>query len=108
MASLAELAALCRQLADTPGRLDKRRLVAEYLRSLPAGDVALAVAYLTGRPFPLSDPRVLNVRGLPRTPEGAVAPTLELADVAVAFAGVADAAGSGSRRLRDERLGALA
>src|SRR5262245_8273624 len=108
MASFTELAALCRRLAETPGRLDKRRLVAEYLRSLPAADVALAVAYLTGRPFPPSEPRVLNVRGLPRTPEGAVAPRLELGDVAAAFADVADLAGSGSRRLRDERLGALA
>jgi DNA ligase 1 len=108
MASFGELATLCRRLAETSGRLDKQRLVAEYLRSLPSEEVAIAVAYLTGRPFPPSDPRVLNVRGLPRSAEGAVGPALELSDIAAAFAAVAEAAGSGSRRLRDERLSALA
>jgi DNA ligase-1 len=108
MASFGELAALCRRLADTPGRLDKRRLVAEYLRSLPTGEVGTAVAFLTGRPFPSSDPRVLNVRGLPRSSESAVGSPLALSDVVGAFSQVAEAAGGGSRRLRDERLGALA
>lgn len=107
MALLSEFAALCVRLAGTPGRLDKRRLVAEYLRGLPVADAALAVLYLTGRVFPPSDPRTLNVRGWP--PEGAPlpGPPLTLADAAETFSAVAEAAGIGSRRLRDARLAAL-
>jgi DNA ligase-1 len=78
------------------------------LRSLPAAEVATAVAFQTGRPFPSSDPRVLNVRGLPRSGPGEGGSPLALSDVVAAFAAVAEAAGGGSRRLRDERLGALA
>jgi hypothetical protein len=61
MARFAELAALCRALAGTPGRLEKRRLAAEYLAGLPLDDVPNAVAFLIGRPFPASDPRALHV-----------------------------------------------
>jgi DNA ligase 1 len=108
MALFAELAALCRRLADTPSRLDKRRWVAEYLRGLPTGDVATAVAFLTGRPFPASDPRVLNVRGLPAPDESVGGAPLALDEIAAAFAAVAEAAGTGSRRAREARLAALA
>jgi DNA ligase-1 len=99
---------LCQRLANTPSRLDKRRLVAEYLRSLPSDQVATAVAFLTGRPFPASDPRVLNVRGLPHPLESTGGSTLELSEVAAEFAAVAEAAGAGSRKVRDERLITLA
>jgi DNA ligase-1 len=103
----AEFAELCRRLAATPGRLDKRRLTADYLRALEAGDVARAVDFLTGRAFPATDPRTLNVRGLPPPTAVPVGPPLTLADVAGAFAGVAATTGAGSRRARDERLAAL-
>ncbi len=108
MALLADFAALCQRLARTPGRLDKRRLVADYLRALPTAEVGTAVAFLTGRPFPASDPRALKVRGLPAPRSASGGPPLTLAEVAAAFAAVAEAAGPGVRRLRDERLGALA
>ncbi|HKW93421.1 MAG TPA: ATP-dependent DNA ligase, partial [Methylomirabilota bacterium] len=94
MALLSELAALRARVAASPGRLAKRRLVADYLRSLPEEDLPRAVTYLSGRAFPVSDPRVLNVRGLPAP--SAEAPTgapLTLADVARAFGGVAEASG---------------
>ncbi len=124
MSRFADLAELCQRLARTPGRLEKRRLVAEYLKSLAPGEVGTAVAFLTARPFPASDPRVLNVRGLPsdaaprslgRPPAvvpGLAAPAtndppLTLADVATAFTEVAEASGPGVRRQRDERLVAL-
>ena len=108
MALFSEFTALCARLASTPGRLDKRRLVAEYLRGLPVSEAALAVVYLTGRSFPPSDPRTLNVRGLPRNGPTPAGPPLSLADVAEAFSAVAEAVGAGSRRLRDTRLTALA
>jgi DNA ligase-1 len=104
----ADFAELCRRLAATAGRLDKRRLTADYLRALDADDVAPAVDFLTGRAFPATDPRALNVRGLPAPPPEPIGPPLTLADVASAFAEVAATTGAGARRARDERLGALA
>jgi DNA ligase-1 len=107
MVELARLADLCRRLRESPGRLDKLALLAEYLRSLPVDAIGTAVAFLTGRAFPASDPRALGVRGLPAAAADTVGPPLSLADVAEAFAAVADAVGAGSRRGRDERLRAL-
>ena len=66
MTLFADFAALGRRLETSPGRLDKRRQVADFLRTIEPDEVALAVAFLTGHPFPTSDPRVLGVRGLPR------------------------------------------
>jgi DNA ligase-1 len=116
MALLSDLAALRAQVAASPGRLEKRRLVAEYLRGLSPEDLPRAVTYLSGRAFPASDPRVLNVRDLPAAatasprplPAGERAGALTLADVAEAFAAVAEASGPGARRLRDARLRELA
>jgi DNA ligase-1 len=107
MTRIGDFVALCRSLETSPGRLDKLRLVAEFLRALDAGEVATAVAFLTGRPFPGSDPRVLGVRGLPVGGPPAIEPSLTLGEVAETFAAVADASGAGSRRMREERLAAL-
>ncbi len=107
MTSLSALVTLCLALESTPGRLDKLRLVTDFLSALGPDEAAGAVAYLTGRAFSASDPRVLGVRGLPPAAPAAVS-SLTLADVDLAFAAVATAAGTGSRRQREERLTALA
>jgi DNA ligase 1 len=104
----ADFAALGRQLESSPGRLEKRRLVADFLAGIDADEVAPAVAFLTGHPFPTSDARVLGVRGLPRgVPERDGAP-LTIRDVSAAFEAVAAAAGSGSRQARERHLKDLA
>jgi DNA ligase 1 len=108
MTRLADLVTLCRALEQTPGRLEKRRLVADFLRAVDADEVATAVAYLTGRAFPASEARVLGVRGLTVAGPAASAPSLTLSDVADAFSAVADSTGAGSRRVREERLARLA
>jgi DNA ligase-1 len=108
MALLSDLADLRARVAASGGRLEKRRLVAQYLRGLAPEDLTRAVTYLSGRAFPASDPRVLNVRGLPAPAEAAAAAALTLADVAQAFGDVAEAAGPGARRLREARLAELA
>ena len=111
MTAFSDFTTLCVELVRTASRLGKRRLVAEFLRTLPVDEVASTVAFLTGRPFPVSDPRVLNTRGLP-VPAGdagpAMGPPLTIADVEAAFVGVAEAGGAGARRLKDQRLTALA
>jgi DNA ligase 1 len=111
MTAFAELAALGRRLESTRGRLEKRDAVVQFLGRLDSAEIPHAVAFLAGRPFPASDPRVLGVRGLPRRAAGTAASSAErltLLDVAGAFADVAAASGSGSRRQRDERLAQLA
>src|SRR5262249_56213416 len=111
MTAFAEFTTLCVELVRTASRLGKRRLVAEFLRTLPADEVAGAVAFLTGRPFPVSDPRVLNVRDLPapaREVGPATGPPLTIADVEAAFVGVAETGGAGARRIKDQLLAALA
>jgi DNA ligase 1 len=109
MALLSDLAELRGQVAATSGRLEKRRLVAEYLRELPPEDLPRAVTFLSGRAFPVSDARVLNVRGLPPLASLASAsPPLTLADVVDGFVAVAEASGPGARRLRESRLQELA
>ena len=54
MALLSELTALRARVAASPGRLEKRRLVADYLRGLSPEDLRLAVTYLSGRAFAVS------------------------------------------------------
>src|SRR5258705_1347976 len=109
MALLSDLAELRARVAASSGRLEKRRLVAEYLRGLAPEDLPRAVTYLSGRAFAVSDARVLNVRGIPAPTSSARPPaSLTLADVAEAFGAVAEAGGPGARRLRESRLRDLA
>jgi DNA ligase-1 len=108
MTPFSAFAALCRQLEQRRGRLDKLRLVADFLRAVEPGEVGTAVVFLTGRAFASSDARVLGVRGLPRVRGEAAGPPLSLGDVAAAFADVAAASGAGSRQARDRVLAALA
>ena len=107
MAPFADFTTLCARLVGTASRLGKRCLVAEYLRALGPESVGNAVAFLTGRPFPVSDPRVLSVRGLPAGTGAASGPPLTVADIAEAFAEVAQASGPGARRLKEQRLSNL-
>jgi DNA ligase-1 len=47
-------------IAATPAKLEKVRLLAEYLRTLNPGQLAIATIYFTGKPFPQSDPRTVQ------------------------------------------------
>ena len=107
MTLFADFAHLGRRLEATSGRLEKRRLVADFLQALDPSELPSAVAFLTGHPFPTSDSRVLGVRGLPRGLPAYSGPPLTLDDVSAAFAAVAEAAGSGSRGARQARLSEL-
>jgi len=109
MTLFADFAALGRRLERARGRLEKRDEVARFLKALAPDELAIAVAFLSARAFPASDPRVLGVRWLPRdAAAGGEEAPLTLLDVSGAFADVAAAAGAGVRRARDERLARLA
>src|ERR1700678_1891934 len=56
-------AELCEQLAATASKLEKRALMAAYLRPLPIPEAGLAALYLAGVPFPETDGRELKVGG---------------------------------------------
>jgi DNA ligase-1 len=107
----AEFCALCRKLESTRSRLEKVSWTAEFLRLLSPEEVPWAVAFLTGRPFPASDPRILEIgwsaiassREVPSNTE----PSLTILDVAESFAGIAAVGGKGSRQGKSEGLGEL-
>lgn len=54
-------ASLGEAISATPAKLEKVRLLAEYLRSLGAAELPIAARYLTGKAFAQSDPRTLQV-----------------------------------------------
>lgn len=63
MSLFLPFAELCDALAATTKKLEKRALIATYLQSLPVEDAGHAALWLSGTPFPETDPRVLNIGG---------------------------------------------
>jgi DNA ligase-1 len=61
--SLEALARVLEALRATRSRLEKRRLLVDYLGALADEALPLAVTYLGGRPFPRGDGRTLSVGG---------------------------------------------
>jgi DNA ligase 1 len=107
----SEFASLCYQLEKTPSRLAKVAAAAAYLKRLEPDEIRYGVAFLSGRPFPISDPRTLDIGPgaffqageIPERERG-VSPSLTLRDVADNFAKIAEAAGKGSRAAKYARL----
>jgi DNA ligase-1 len=109
--TFSEFASLCYSLERTPGRLAKVAAAAEYLRGLQPDEIRLGVAFLSGRAFPVSDPRTLEL-GPGALAEACEIPAIKnpshkpptLKEVAKSFARIAEAAGKGSRREKFARL----
>ena len=57
----ADFARVGEAIAATPAKLEKVRLLSEYLRALPNEQLPIATIYFTGKPFPQSDLRTLQV-----------------------------------------------
>jgi DNA ligase 1 len=60
-ASIHRFADVSEAVAATAKKIEKVRLVAEYLRSLSTDDASLAATFFTGRAFPRWEERVLSV-----------------------------------------------
>ncbi|HEX2385906.1 MAG TPA: ATP-dependent DNA ligase, partial [Candidatus Binatia bacterium] len=109
----SEFAALCYELEKTPGRLTKVAAAAEYLKRLNAEEIRAGIAFLSGRPFPVSDPRTLDIGpgalaeaySIPETVNGSK--PLTILKTFEAFAKIAETAGKGSRREKFARLKSL-
>jgi DNA ligase-1 len=105
---------LCYELEKTPSRLAKVASAAAYLKRLQPDEIRYGVAFLSGRPFPVSDPRTLDIgpsalfeaskisdaENSPPTP-------LTLKDVAESFGKIAEASGKGSRQEKLVQLNGL-
>src|SRR5881296_516192 len=112
--SFARLAELTRQLEATTKRLEKRALLAAFLRSVRRDEVAPAVYLIVGRIFAESDARALNVgwatlqKALGRTKQASLVPrTLSILEVSRAFAQIAEAHGADSTKARRRLLESL-
>ncbi len=112
--SFAALAHLARNLEGTSKRLEKRALLADFLRSLRADEVAPAVHLVVGRIFAEADARALNVgwATLRRALEGKrqttrVEEPLSILEASRAFAAIAAAHGPDSVRERRRLLESL-
>jgi DNA ligase-1 len=107
----SDFASLCYELEKTPSRLAKIGAAADYLKRLEPDEIRFAVAFLSGRPFPISDPRTLDIgpgslahAGQTPPNETSALPPLKLLDVADNFARIAEASGKGSREQKYARL----
>jgi len=56
-----ELAQLCRSVEATSKRNEKIALISAFLKSVSQEEVPLVTLFLAGKPFPESDPRVLEI-----------------------------------------------
>jgi DNA ligase 1 len=109
--NFAEFASLCYELEKTPSRLAKIASAAAYLRRLQPDEIRSGVAFLSGRPFAVSDPRTLDIgpsalfeaSKIPDA-ENSLSSPLTLKDVADSFRKIAEAGGKGSRREKFVRL----
>jgi len=109
--NFSEFAGLCYELEKTPSRLAKIAATAAYLKRLVPEEIRHGVAFLSARPFPVSDSRTLDIgpsavieaSNLSKPAVDGFAP-LTLKDVAEGFARIAEASGKGSRREKFTRL----
>lgn len=110
-AAVAELAS---RLEATTKRLEKRAILAAFLRSLRREEVAPAVHLVVGRAFAEADERALNVgwatlkKALTRTKQASLGgEALTIRDVSRAFAQIAAARGPDSTKVRRRILASL-
>jgi len=59
--SFKRFALTCSRIAADPRKLEKIRVLAEYLNSLSSESVVLAATWFTGRPFPATQNKVLQL-----------------------------------------------
>jgi len=110
----ATFAQLCRKLESTTKRTEKIAYLVDFLRNLDSDEVAPAVSFTTGRPFPESDERVLDVGGqtIWRVHRSAGQSALVQAPVTIlevyrTFEKIAKASGTGSRQRKETLLDTL-
>lgn len=106
----AKFAELCKALESTRRRNLKVKMLASFLKSVQVEEIVPAVTFVTGRAFPESDDRVLDVgfQALWKMGRGSsqltlVATPVTILDVYWTFDQIAKVAGPGSR-IKKENL----
>ena len=59
--TMRELAKTCEAIAGTTKKLEKTRIVAEYLKSRPVEEASVSAVFLSGKPFPAYEEATLQV-----------------------------------------------
>ena len=105
---------VCKALESTTKRTEKVAYLVSFLRTLSLDEVVPAVSFITGRPFPESDERVLDVGGqslwkLNRTSGQAtlIPKPITILEIYDTFDKIARATGSGSRQRKEILINAL-
>jgi len=110
----SKFAELCSKLESTTRRTEKVAYLVNFLRALDRDEVASAVSFTTGRPFPESDERVLDVGGqtMWRVHRSSgqsvlVQKPVTILEVYRTFEKIANATGAGSRQRKEALLDTL-
>jgi DNA ligase-1 len=105
---------LCKALESTTKRTEKVDYIVRFLKSLSREEIAPAVSFIVGRPFPESDERVLDIGGrtLWKINRGSgqsalVSKPVTMLEVYRTFEKVAAATGQGSRQKKEMLIGTL-
>jgi len=112
--SFSKFAQLCRDLESTTKRIQKIDYLVNFLKSLDKEEIVPAVSFITGRPFPESDERVLVLGGqtlwkIHRTSgqSSLVQQPETILEVYKTFEKIANASGSGSRQRKEALIDTL-
>lgn len=112
--TFSRFAELCRALESTTKRSEKATHLVRFLKSLDIEEIIPAVCFITGRSFPESDERVLDIGGqtlwkMNRTGGqlALVSKPVTILEVYDTFDKIATASGSGSRQRKELLVDAL-
>lgn len=105
---------VCKQLESTTKRTEKVAYLVNFLKALTPEEIAPAVSFIVGRPFPESDERVLDIGGqtLWKINRGSgqsalVSKSVTILEVYRTFEKVATAGGPGSRQRKETLIDTL-
>jgi len=104
---------LCRALESTSKRTQKVVYIVNFLKSLDPDEISPAVAFITGRPFPEADDRVLDVGGQTvwkvhgGGQSSLVQKPITILEVYRTFEKIAQASGGRSRQRKETLMDAL-
>jgi DNA ligase-1 len=97
-------AEVCKALESTAKRTQKVKILADFLKTLQEDEIIPAITFVTGRPFPESDERVLDIGGQmawkinPKTGQSTlVSKPVTILDVYQTFDQISKASGPGAR-----------
>jgi len=112
--SFSRFTEVCRALESTTKRTEKVAYLVDFLKGLSPEEIAPAVSFLVGRPFPESDERVLDVGGQTlwkidrRTGQSAlISKPVTILEVYKTFEKIATARGAGSRQRKETLVDTL-